>query len=861
MALLVASLLLAALAPVITRKLNDSITVSVEGEIPGKTTKTHEIIFGSQQCPAGTNEIKIASDGSEYCEGEFIVPMGYNGPMKVTVVGAGGGGAAASTAGYVEYKTPGDGQTFIVPPAVNKVEATLIGGGAAGGAGGKKIETWEKLTGGQTNWPVPPTAKNNFINVKICGAGGGHGTHEGATGTGGGSGAYISKMVSASANSVPIIIGGRGGNVYGIAGSSYGGGGAGNGATYGGSGADNIGGNGGNGNDIGGGGASIPTHGTGARDGGTNGVCTDKGAPVIATGAGGSGGSFKVDSSYESHLCSGGSGGNIGGGGGGGGGWGAGGGGGAASVFGINGAAYYISASGGGGGAGHLSTGGGGGGLKGGNGGDSCLDNGVSWCAISSGGYGAKCSENGALICAAGGNGSGNKEGGQHAPSPTDEFPNNCGGGKDGAIRIYYPENAAGGTGGGGAAIIPYQQISVNPLETLYINIAQRASGATAGGYKENGEFIDGNYGELGKHSSLKRGTTVILNTCFGGHLTHCGNHYGAGVPAGVTLPSGTDGRPGPISDINGNFCFGSCPLYGASNSYGRAAGNDGGMGGTTTVFGKQTCETPNGGTAAHPDGYDAGGYGCGGGGGSHGGRGGSGSGGYARISWNMYWDIALNSGKGDYKYAEFGGGGGGASGNVTIYKLDNVKSGEKIKIRIGKGGAGGYAVSTASNGEFISPKKGGDTVFAYGTNRAIKAGGGSAGTSPKINNTVVENGLGGTKSVLCSAGNGNKDFISIVCASKVSTDCCIVGQNGSDAQKANGGKGANLANYGEGGLVRSAGSGNTDGIDAITTGFGAGGGGASLRYLGVLNASETTSNPTRGGSGSNGKIILEWWE
>ena len=63
------------------------------------------------------------------------------------------------------------------------------------------------------------------------------------------------------------------------------------------------------------------------------------------------------------------------------------------------------------------------------------------------------------------------------------------------------------------------------------------------------------------------------------------------------------------------------------------------------------------------------------------------------------------------------------------------------------------------------------------------------------------------------------------------------------------------------GGGVRNPGSGTTDGLDANISGYGAGGGGASLRDLGVVNISETTANPTRGGAGSNGKILLEWQE
>ena len=32
---------------------------------------------------------------SEYCEGEFTIPNGLNGTMRITVVGAGGGGSSA----------------------------------------------------------------------------------------------------------------------------------------------------------------------------------------------------------------------------------------------------------------------------------------------------------------------------------------------------------------------------------------------------------------------------------------------------------------------------------------------------------------------------------------------------------------------------------------------------------------------------------------------------------------------------------------------------------------------------------------------------------------------------------------------
>ena len=46
MALLVASLLMAALAPVMTRKMNDGMTVSVEGTVPG----TDEVVVLEPSC-------------------------------------------------------------------------------------------------------------------------------------------------------------------------------------------------------------------------------------------------------------------------------------------------------------------------------------------------------------------------------------------------------------------------------------------------------------------------------------------------------------------------------------------------------------------------------------------------------------------------------------------------------------------------------------------------------------------------------------------------------------------------------------------------------------------------------------------
>ena len=155
------------------------------------------------------------------------------------------------------------------------------------------------------------------------------------------------------------------------------------------------------------------------------------------------------------------------------------------------------------------------------------------------------------------------------------------------------------------------------------------------------------------------------------------------------------------------------------------------------------------------PDGTNATGYGCGGGGGySYFGNGGAGSSGYARISWNKYYDTAQKA----YKLAENGAGGGGASGNVFTYSI-NVKSNEIFTFRIGKGGNGGNGSFAQSNGEDDLKKlngvKGGDTVFAVNTNKQLSAGGGGGGIFPLTNNTVLGNtlvnGRGGEISNICT--------------------------------------------------------------------------------------------------------------
>ena len=99
------------------------------------------------------------------------------------------------------------------------------------------------------------------------------------------------------------------------------------------------------------------------------------------------------------------------------------------------------------------------------------------------------------------------------------------------------------------------------------------------------------------------------------------------------------------------------------------------------------------------------------------------------------------------------------------------------------------------------------------------------------------------------------KDFID--------TSDCKKGSIGSHPVENKGGDGASLVlggtNIGTGGKAKAAGRGDTNGEDA--KGYGAGGAGASLRDMDYVTPSESVSNPTRGGSGSNGVIELRWEE
>ena len=99
------------------------------------------------------------------------MPNDYNGIMKVTVIGAGGGGGTAPTAGYTEYTTVSNSHQFTVPVMVNEIEATLMEGGAGGGGGwiDPEIKGFAWTHTGALNRSYVPTSivNENIKNIKV----------------------------------------------------------------------------------------------------------------------------------------------------------------------------------------------------------------------------------------------------------------------------------------------------------------------------------------------------------------------------------------------------------------------------------------------------------------------------------------------------------------------------------------------------------------------------------------------------------------------------------------------------------------------------------------------------------------------
>ena len=634
----------------------------------------------------------------------------------------------------------------------------------------------------------------------------------------------------------------------------------------------------------------------------------------ISSAGAGKGGDVLGNGVYGASAAAGGAGGDYQGGGGGGGAGGSGGGGGGQTVLMPFFRMANMTAAGGGGGGGgaafdnsaphnYGSAGGGGGGIgggAGGNGGHAIYHGFPGQPGVGGAGNAYPSSFGGVLNSVFG---SSYCNGGNGVGPGTNSGQD----GKDGAMRISYLTHGPGGSGGGSGTVYALHPLAVTPLEILKVIIGRGGNGGTPGQINSSG-IVNPTEPERPSNAGgtyIQRNADIILGhkqlSFYGGFpgsstgMT-CGPNVSPNYSEGSWIVSPNGGQAYPtnsgMSATPPNGFFGTNGYTGGDkaalncNATAIANGTVGGRGGTNTTPFTGTCTPGAGGTASSPNGKNASGYGCGGGGGYGLANGGSGSGGYARISWNKYWDTANSV----YKLASTGAAGGGASGNIFTYSIQ-AKANQTIKIRIGKGGKGAYV----SNNTLVNSKKGGDTSFGD-----INVRGGNGGYSVSINpsynpsnamnnttNNPLINGKGGvvpgmygdtSNTKICTFGNGStiKDYTK-------DNKRCIKGNKGNDGINTTGGNGGNFIGYtltiidkegketkkefkgegGNGGILDTGD--NSNGKDAMTeNNYASGGGGSSIRDLGQVSSSSQsniTNNPTKGGNGSNGKIILEWWE
>ena len=306
MALLVASLLMAALAPVMTKRM-DEAKLNISG-------------VGAAQYDKDA-VIQIFNE-----DGTFLVPVDVN-SAKVTMLGGGGAGGDAFH-GVLEFKNPSSIQSWKVPEGVTKLRVYMVGGGGGGASGGVGVGTAygdipavtasetckDFLSAGETSFTIPNNASwvvpaldeackasgvtqwtltadesvkytpgataGAELKVTACGGGGGAGANypqggsENGRGGGGGSGGYATNVsVTSPVSTIYIKVGGGGGaggtHVAARSDGGYGAGGsggynnatnypAGNGGTYGGNGGAGI-----NVSSVSGGSANSGTGGTG----------------------------------------------------------------------------------------------------------------------------------------------------------------------------------------------------------------------------------------------------------------------------------------------------------------------------------------------------------------------------------------------------------------------------------------------------------------------------------------------------------------------------------------------------------------------------------------------------------------------
>ncbi len=770
MALLVASLLLAALAPVMTKRMTDN-EVKIISEAANYDKDSVITIFtdSSEQkefnIPTDASRITLTAVGAggaggnalygnkEFtANGTFTVPNDVK-KIRVFMIGAGGGGASGGM---------GNGMAYANVPAIGAVETTLTNAGTYTLSDVVNIpntyiapalnyycnkygvlKKW--IMKSDTSIQTSPGAKISkidgsaivaFNKFTACGAGGGGGWNYDGAGAGG-SGGYVVDVnpnTSTAASNIVFKVGagGTGGTsgvgTYGIGGAGGGTGGAG-GGSGGSAGGQN--GNGGNANHFGGGGG-----------GGT--AVLSKDAVISEIGGGGGGGAarhyYGMSTAGNATVTWG------GGGGGGGGGYGSGGGG-ADSVIVLSatvgcralagtagssngtrgylelsllpeyGLGTYIECQGG---DGYGGGGGGGGGSYNDN------TNGVANCnnikagkvASGSGGGGGGVRQGQSKAWSFGGGGGGGKggRGGEGGPSgiggtiSTIFGSNNCNGGN------------AGDNGKPGAMRVWYSIAGVtNGLQCAYSTQSNGGGGGGAGQVW---------MGEI----NVTPGQTITLNIGQGGAAQNIGGENGNdGTPTSIVVNGNTysvsGGKGGKFENDN-TYIANSGGLGGGikTTNYSSSAiykdwlklnekgitltgGNNGGQGYLKTDT--ESSAGGNGGSALKMDGtYAAGGVGgaavTSGANSTNYGTGGGGGGAGTDGTFG-------NGGRGanGYIYIEWGGtnGGGGTNGEIVQRILTNFDMNDrKMLINIGKGGSNSSGDGNGGN-TTISVKSGGKNV------------------------------------------------------------------------------------------------------------------------------------------------------
>ncbi len=894
MALLVASLLLAALAPVMTKRM-DEAKINISG-------------VGAAQYDKDAI-VQVYTEDSV-----FNVPYDVN-SIKLTLMGAGGAGGNA-VKGDATFTNPSSVQSWKVPEGVTKLRIFMIGGGGGGASGGVGNGTAtipaggdgntykDFLTAGEHAFTIPSSATaipavderckasgvsswtgvsdgktytpgKVAVSVTACGGGGGASgscNSSGYEGGGGGSGGYVQnvQLQGSLPEKIYVMIGGGGGG----------------GGHYGTSG--HVAAKATTGYNGGGGGGGMDCQSWGSKSGGSGGTYGGAGgasaynASYASNGSNGSGSALsnRGERAYFSSYYAGygGYGGVYGGGGGGGAvsignccASGGGGGGGPTTITTASGTSGTILFQIGGGGvengSGAGAGGGGGGGYGGGGGGGGAGENkggastGASFLSPVIG-IGSGLSGNVANGHKGGGGGGGyggisGKTGGIGGVLSSSIFntSSHCSGGsadyskysassdsgKPGALRLYYTYPAlkcdyslpANGGGGGGAGQITVGEIAVTPGETLYFEVGRGGLAQTTAGKK----------GNAGNPTYIRRGSAsgTIIATALGGNAGQYTSSETTQSQGGAKRPVSIVKAPDTTGDGNWlNKTFGTGDYGQGSNGQLASSSGFGGKGGNSQFKDLTIFQGGAGGNSVkNGSSPNTASYGAGGGGGS----------GTTTSAESAGIGAAGASG---YIYIEYGGsnGGGGTAGEF-ISKRINVKPSTEMTIHIGKGAdnanggetnatyeiGGGKTETTKARGG-IRGNDGGMTAGAHGAVKLLVDASGNKLNNYTENEADPVNGKAGTDTF-----GGIGGFMQYLYKNADGTDANYVkDRDGKFAGPSVGGCGGNVTSA----MECNAQTGGAHGKQGV---FGGGGGGGAI----VDGVNGT------GARGGDGFVIIEY--